>query len=72
MFAPWQLAAIDDAGYNGISDEHIERVAQSLLSTGLKNIDRETFDSHCYKCGINPNNFKQADLDRLQVRLNSK
>ena len=30
MFEPWQLAMIDDAGYNGIRDEHIDCVAQSL------------------------------------------
>lgn len=47
MFEPWQLAAMDDAGYNGIRDEHIDRVAESLLSTGLSEIDRSTFDYHC-------------------------
>ena len=35
MFKPWQLAMLDDAGYNGIQDEHIERAANSLLATGL-------------------------------------
>lgn len=24
MFEPWQLAMIDEAGYNGIREEHIE------------------------------------------------
>ena len=33
MFEPWQSFAIDDASYNGICDEHIECVANSLLST---------------------------------------
>lgn len=70
MFEPWQLAMIDDAGYNGIRDEHIDRVAESLLATGLTEIDRSTFDYHCRKCGIDPNNFMQADLDRLQEKLN--
>ena len=42
MFEPWQLAAIDDAGYNGIRDEYIERVATSLLATGLIEIDHST------------------------------
>ena len=70
MFEPWQLAAMDDAGYNGIRDEHIDRVAESLLSTGLNEIDRNAFEYHCHKCGIDPNNFTQADLDRLQEKLN--
>ena len=32
MFKAWQLAAIDEAGYNGISEEHIsrERIRKSL------------------------------------------
>lgn len=72
MFEPWQLAMIDDAGYNGIRDEHIDRVAESLLATGLTEIDRATFDYHCHKCGINPNNFTQAGLDLLQERLNDQ
>ena len=38
MFEPWQLGVLDEAGYNGIRDEHIERVAESLLSTGLTEI----------------------------------
>ena len=54
MFEPWQLAMIDDAGYNGIRDEHI---------------DRSTFDYHCHKCGIEPNNFTQVDLGCLQRRI---
>ena len=49
------FAVIDDAGYNGIRDEHI---------------DRSTFEYNCHKCGIDPNNFTQADLDRLQEKLN--
>lgn len=70
MFEPWQLAAIDDAGYNGIRDEHIERVAESLLLTGLTEIDRSTFDYHCRKCGVDPDNFTQDDLNQLQKKLN--
>ena len=69
MFEPWQLAAMDDAGYNGIRYKHIERVANSLLATGLTEIDRNTFDYHCHKCGIDPNNFIQLDFGRLQAKL---
>ena len=46
MFEPWQLAMIDEAGYNGIRDEHIEKVAESLLASGLTEIDRSTFERH--------------------------
>ena len=70
MFKAWQLAAIDGAGYNGICDEHIERVASSLLFTGETEIDRSTFEYHCHKCGIDPDNFTQEDLERLQENLN--
>lgn len=70
MFEPWQLAAIDDAGYNGIREEHIKKVAESLLSTGLTEIDRSTFEHHCHKCGVDPCNFTQDDLDQLQKKLN--
>lgn len=70
MFEPWQLAAIDEAGYNGIRDDHINRVVQSLFSTGLAQIDRSTFEYHCRRCGIDSDNFTQRDLDRLQEKLN--
>jgi len=70
MFEPWQLVMIDETGYNGIRDEHIEKVASSLLSTGLMDIDRATFEQHCLKCGVNPNNFSQSDLDALENRPN--
>lgn len=70
MFKPWHLAIIDHAGYNGIRDEHINCVAKSFFATSLTEIDRSTFDYHCKKCGIDPNNFTQEDLDLLQERLN--
>lgn len=70
MFEPWQLAMIDEAGYNGIRDEHIEKVANSLLSSGFTGFDRETFESHCHKCGIDPDNFTDEDLEKLKEKLN--
>ncbi len=70
MFKPWQLALIDRAGYNGIDDRHIDRVARSLQSVSGDTIDRATFERHCRKNGIDPQNFTQADLDRLQQKLN--
>jgi hypothetical protein len=69
-FQPWQLGMIDEAGYNGIRDEHIERVARELFAIGKTMIDRDTFDLACHRCGIDPDNFTQADLDALEERLN--
>jgi hypothetical protein len=70
-FTPWELAAIDRAGYNGITDEHIHLVAEELLKTGKTNISYAQFCDACSKCGIDPNNFKQEDLERLEEYLNS-
>ena len=139
MFEPKWLATTDNAGYNDIRDEHIERVVESLLLTGCRvvgskksvctctveqellcntgeylrickkelqlarsvdglvkaikknnsirkkfkiqwksegvNLNEEQFDSktfehHCYKCGIDPDNFTEEDLNKLQAELN--
>lgn len=37
MFELWQLAMLDDAGYSGIRDEHIDRVAESLIHLSVQN-----------------------------------
>lgn len=66
MFEPLELAMIDEAGYNGIREEHIERITDSLLSSGLTQVNRKIFEYHCRKCGIDPANFAQADLNRIQ------
>lgn len=70
MFEPWQLAMIDAAGYNGIDEEQNRKVAKSLLSTGLTDIDQSVFEKHCYKCGVNPNNYTEKELKELQRLLN--
>ena len=72
MFEPWQLAMIDEAGYNGIRSEHIERVTDSLLLSGLTQVDRNIFEYHCHKCGLDPANFTQADLNQIQEKLSSE
>jgi hypothetical protein len=69
-YKPWQLGAIDDAGYNGIREQHLEKVANALRATGQSDIDRATFDRVCRQCGIDSNNFTQADLNSLQEKLN--
>jgi len=69
-FKPWMLGTLDEAGYNGIRDEHIDKVADRLLATGQTEIDRAAFDDACRSCGIRSDLFTQDDLDRLQDRLN--
>lgn len=34
-FEPWQLAMMDQTGYNGIREEHVEEVAQEILQMGI-------------------------------------
>ena len=70
MFEPWQLGMIDEAGYNGITDEHIEKVAQAIFAMGVTSVDRNTFNQACYSCGIDPDNFTREDIDLLEERLN--
>ena len=69
-FEGWMLAAIDDAGYNGIRQEHIESVGQEILRTGLTQVSRQDFEAACRRRGIASENFTQSDLDRLQDYLN--
>lgn len=69
-FEPWMLELADDTGFFGIRDEHIEKVAEKLLDTGKTDIDYSTFCTACRECGIEPDNFNQEDLDKLQSRLN--
>ena len=71
FFEPWMLAMIDDAGYNGIQEQHIRRVANELIKSGKHYIERSDFEHACRMCCINPKNFTQADLDRLEEYLNS-
>ena len=70
MFEPWMLGAIDEAGYNGIREEHRNAVAREILNNGLTEVSRSEFDRACRRCGIDSSNFTQHDLDLLQEMLN--
>lgn len=72
MFEAWQLGMIDEAGYNGIRKEHIDEIVKVILSSGITEIDSDTFEDCCYKCGIDPDNFAQADLDKLEDILSDE
>ena len=69
-FEAWELAAIDRAGYNGITDEHIELVANELRRIGATEISYTQFSNACMNYGINPDNFTQEDFDKLETTLN--
>ena len=69
MFDPWMLAAIDDAGYNGIRDEHLDRVADEIYKTGLSEIDRDTFYHVCRRVVVNSDLFDAKSLERLKNKL---
>lgn len=65
FYEPWMLAAMDQAGYNGVRNEHIAAVAEELLNIGQTEIDRDTFNLACYRCGIDPAVFTQENLNKL-------
>ena len=69
MFEPWMLAAIDDAGYNGIRDEHIDRVADEIYKTGLSEIDRDTFVRACRRAGVDSDLFDEESFEKLKDKL---
>lgn len=69
-YKPWMLAAIDQAGYNGITDDHINAVASEILKKGITQVSTQDFESACRRCGVNPDTFTQDALDALEDRLN--
>ena len=72
MFEPWQLAMIDEAGYNGIRDEHIDKIAESILSSADDQINDTIISRHCYKCGINPYNLDSNDIIKIKCKISFK
>ena len=66
------LAAIDQAGYNGIRNEHISAVAAELLRTDLTEIDHSAFEVACRRCGVAPGSFTQEDLNKLECFMNAE
>lgn len=69
MYEPWMLAAIDDVGYNGIRDEHLDRVADEIYKTGLSEIDRDTFECACRRVGVEAKLFDAESFEKLKNKL---
>ena len=62
-FEGWELAMIDEAGYNGITENHILRVVEELQSEGCTHVNQSAFRRACEKCGIDPDCFSDVDID---------
>ena len=71
MFEPWELALIDEAGYNGIREEHIEIIAKAIENSGLSEIDNSSFPKICLSCGIDSDNFNASDIELLKQKLDN-
>ena len=65
----WALGLIDEAGYNGIKDKHIDKMARVVLDYNIDITNREELIYCCKKCGLAPKNFKDKDLPRLLKRI---
>lgn len=68
-FQPWMLAAMEEAGYGDTNESLINRVSRQLSKCPYDVIDTEEFYSACVACGIDPDSFSQADLEKLQQKL---
>ena len=69
-FEPWMLGIIDEAGYNGLTDEHIQRVADEILKMGITNVSRADFERACRLAFVAPENIGDDDIARLEELLN--
>lgn len=64
-FNPWQLAAIDEYGYNEDRNSPIRQVAEHLAAHYSGTVGYEEFSESCFACGIDPNSFSQSDITKL-------
>lgn len=69
-YKPWQLAAMEEAGYMDTSTSLIHRVARYLSKSSNDIIEPDEFRRACIACGVDPDSFTQRDLDELQTLLN--
>ena len=69
-FEPWMLAAIDEAGYNGIEERHIDRVVEEVRKLGMSEVDRGSFDLACRRAMVDPALLTDEDIAEIQRKLN--
>lgn len=68
-YEPWQLAAMEEAGYMDTSVGLIHRVARFLSESPNDTIEPAEFRRACIMCGADPDSFTQSDLDQLKELL---
>lgn len=69
-YKPWHLAAMEEHGHTTTNDGLINHVAYYLAQSPNDTIDTAEFRRACYACNVDPDSFTQADLDKLQRKLN--
>ena len=70
MIEAWKLAMMEDYGLTDTDTGLVNRVARRLAGSPSDVIDTEEFRRACLDCGVDPDSFTQADLSRLQRKLN--
>lgn len=68
-FEPWQLAAMDEYGYNEDRNSPIRQVAEHLAKHCVGTVGYEEFAQSCSACGVSPESFSQADITKLNLIL---
>ena len=68
-FETWKKSMREAAGFEGITEEHLKRVAEEIKLFGKTRVTAQDFNRACIKCGINPGNFTDKDINRLQEIL---
>jgi hypothetical protein len=69
-YKPWHMAAMEEYGHTTTSDGLINRVAHYLSKSPNNTISTDEFRRACIACNVDPDSFSQADLNKLQRKLN--
>lgn len=65
VYEPWQLAAVDEHGYNEDRNSPIRQVAEYMAEHYSGTVGYGEFSQSCAAFGVNPDSFSQSDITRL-------
>ncbi len=65
-YEPWMLAAIDAAGYNGITETHIQWIAEVMTARGITKTSDPRFLSAVRAAGVDPDLLSESDLEAIE------